>query len=110
MVNYEIPKNGMCSTTMPMLNVLDVVDQKENVCFPLGIRILVVAYWSHHTILQLVDNPVVIYRHLKNPLSSLIYQNWDTYKYHHNTIKDWAILLLSHIYTNVFAPTQRSMW
>jgi hypothetical protein len=27
-----------------MRNVLDVVDQKEDICFPLGIRILVVAY------------------------------------------------------------------
>ena len=44
MVNYEIPKNGMCSMTMLMRNVLDVVEQKEDICFPLGIRILVVAY------------------------------------------------------------------
>ena len=34
----------------PMRNILDVVDQKEDICFPLGIRILVVAYWSRHTI------------------------------------------------------------
>ena len=34
----------------PMRNFLDVVDQKEDICFPLGIRILVVAYLSRHTI------------------------------------------------------------
>ena len=44
MVNYKILKNGMCSMSMPMRNVLDVVDQKEDICFPLGIRTLVVTY------------------------------------------------------------------
>ena len=34
----------MCSMTMPMRNVLDVVDKKDDICFPLSIRILVVAY------------------------------------------------------------------